>query len=68
MDSKKKLGIITHKTNDMCHRFHVLTNSIGSEHYAHLTEEEAEDLFQLLMNANHNLQFVLRRLDKYNII
>lgn len=68
MDSKKKLGIMTHKTNDMCHKFHVLTNSIGSEHYGHLTEVQVEDLFRLLLDARTNLEFALRRLSKYNII
>lgn len=68
MDSKKKLAIMTHKTNDMCHRFYLSTNNVGGEHYKHLTEEEAEDLFRLLLDARTNLEFALRRLSKYNII
>lgn len=68
MDSKKKLALVTHGTNDMCHRFYLSTNNVGGEHYKNLTEEEAEDLFRLLLDARTNLEFALRRLSKYNII
>lgn len=67
MEKVRKLGIITAKTNDMCHRFYNATYNVGSSNYSKLTEEQLDDLIDRMSKSHIELQLILRRLDKYNI-
>lgn len=68
MEKVKKLGILTAKTNDVCHKFYNATYNIGSSEYSELTEEQLDDLFDRMLKSHIELQLILRRLNKYNII